>query len=531
MVAMKGAVCTPEKLDARSKQAAELWSEIGTVAGVASALGISRSTARRALRDAGVDLHADPKARSRGPRVFLLTAAQDSTPHHDGFWQNLLAYAKHRKAEILVGGFTYQKGLFEDHNVVRNVFDRTIAPYLVPEKRELAPGLIWCGHANILPTAARPVSGWDTLTGPEAWGIIPHAKIQLLSVPVMPGDPPKQIITTGVVTHPNYVARNAGQKAEFHHTIGAAVVELGTDGRFWVRQLAASGGGSFQDLDTLVTDGQVSTGHRVEAITWGDIHHEQLDPQVAAHSFGIGDDAPKTSMLDALRPRHQFFHDLIDFRRRNHHNRDDAQFRTRIHSEGENVEDEIAGCVEFLRRTQREWAQSVVIESNHDTALAKWLKDTTAAGDSENAYYWHRLNADWHDAIRAGKAETFNIVEHALRAADDLGLPDITFVPEGQSYRICQSSSAPIECGLHGHYGANGSRGSLTGMARIAPKVNIAHSHTPGILEGSYQTGVSGRLDMIYNTRGPTAWTHAHIITYPTGKRTIVTLRDGLWRA
>jgi hypothetical protein len=32
-------------------------------------------------------------------------------------------------------------------------------------------------------------------------------------------------------------------------------------------------------------------------------------------------------------------------------------------------------------------------------------------------------------------------------------------------------------------------------------------------------------------TKGPSNWTHSHIVTYTNGKRTIVTIYNGKWRA
>jgi len=58
-----------------------------------------------------------------------------------------------------------------------------------------------------------------------------------------------------------------------------------------------------------------------------------------------------------------------------------------------------------------------MIESNHDAALAKWLKDSEGALDPHNAYYWHDLNADWQRAIRDNVVD-FNIVRQGMRKGD-----------------------------------------------------------------------------------------------------------------
>ena len=104
------------------------------------------------------------EAQGASTRVVLLTAAQDDTDFYEADLVNLQAYAAHRGAEIRMGGFTYQKGLFEDHRVASGVFRKELVPYLSPEVVQLAPRLIWYGKANILPTAADPLTGWDTQT-------------------------------------------------------------------------------------------------------------------------------------------------------------------------------------------------------------------------------------------------------------------------------------------------------------------------------------------------------------------------------
>ena len=86
-----------------------------------------------------------------------------------------------------------------------------------------------------------------------------------------------------------------------------------------------------------------------------------------------------------------------------------------------------------------------------------------------------------------------------------------------------------IECGMHGHYGPNGSRGSAKNMRRIGVKSIIGHSHTPAIEEGCYQVGTSTRLSRGY-THGPSSWLNTHCVIYPNGKRTLINIIDGKWR-
>lgn len=524
---------------------------------IARIMGRSRSTVqgwRRYLDrepNAGpVKVRSDPKpvnqdaerqklpvfspAQPKDSQVFLLTAAQDQTEVHQPFLENLKAYAAHRNAQILIGGFTYQKGLFEDHSVDAGIFDQAVVPFLQPTVIDLVPrALTWFGKANILPTASDPLSGWDTQTR-EAWTIMPHAKIALKTIPTMPGRRPKQIMSTGVVTKENYVQRNAGQKAEFHHTIGATVVEVSSDGAFFCRQISADRDGGFQDLDIRVRHGRVSIGHRIESITFGDVHTEVIDPLMARHAWGFapGDvRAMDGNMLDALRPLTWFVHDSYDFTARSHHTRNDPHERARLlHNGHDSVRDGIRLASILLGQIRRDFGQLIHVASNHNMHMDGWLKDTKAAGDPVNAGYWHRLNAIWHEAIEQGAGGRFLIHEEALRAESFDRLDGVRFLHEGESFSICQGV-APIECGLHSHVGPRGARGSLTNLANVVERVNIAHGHAPGIKNGAYRAGTLGRRDLLFATKGPGDWQPASILTYETGKRTIVThWDDGRWR-
>lgn len=102
---------------------------------------------------------------------------------------------------------------------------------------------------------------------------------------------------------------------------------------------------------------------------------------------------------------------------------------------------------------------------------------------------------------------------------------DLKFLRTDESFVV-----KGIECGQHGHNGAGGSRGNIQQFRRQGVKFNIGHSHAAGIKDGVYQAGVSGKLDMGYNVGG-SAWSHSHIITYQNGKRAIITLKNGKWRA
>jgi hypothetical protein len=392
---------------------------------------------------------------------------------------------------------------------------------------------MFCGEMNTNPTAVNPLSGFEVYTR-DKWGIFPHAKIQLQAVATAKFAPTKQLMTTGCVTLVNYVQKKAGIKAGFHHQIGAVLVELMSDGSFYCRHLVADSihedGGGFYDLDRRIENGEVTTGHRVEALNYGDIHHEKLDPTVALTTWGYDTETGKTisdnTLLDRLQPRHQFFHDLSDFSPRNHHNIKDPHFLFANYRAGtDNVEEALMGCSSFLHETQRDFCNSVVVQSNHDNALLRWLKEVDYRQDPVNALFFLECQTSIYRQLADGVSSP-PIFEQVLRDFQPAALNGVKFVSEDDSYMICGN----IECAMHGHLGANGARGNPRHYTRMGSKSNTGHTHSPQIVDGAYVAGVSGSLDMGYN-RGLSSWDHSHIVTYANGARAILTMMEGRWYA
>ena len=447
-------------------------------------------------------------------RRFVITSAQNNTHVHRGFLNALYQFCQHRQAELLVSTFVYNKNGFQngqkdDENIY---YDPELVPFIIDESAELADGLVFCGELNILPTASNPLSGFDTYNG-EASCIVPHAKVALQSVPTMKHRPAKMLYTTGAVTQRNYIQKKSGQKAEFHHVFGALLVEVDADGDWFCRQLIANDDGVFCDLhEEFGPDGVREAA--VEAVNWGDIHVGKL-PEGGEHVI--------VDILDTLKPKRQFVHDVLDFEVRNHHAIKDKFHWARMFTDGkDSVLDEIVEVGEFLNFMGREWCETVVVESNHDLALTRWLRETHTDFDPVNGEFYHLANARMYQGIRE-RDDNFQVMRWALESYGP-PLVNVTFLAEDDSYVVKE-----IEFGMHGHLGPNGARGNPNNLKKVGTKANIGHVHSATIVDGVYAAGVAADLDMGYN-KGPSSWSHSHIITYSNGKRAIVTCRGDKWR-
>lgn len=475
----------------------------------------------------------------REVRRFILTSAQDGTVLNTPFLDNLEAYRdwlqQYGSCEIMVAGYTYGKALFEEHAKTAVAWPDRIKSYIVSERIRIADKIDFCGEMNTLPTNENPLSGFHTYTQ-DRWGIFPHAKVQLVSVPTQKHLPSKQIMTTGSITKPNYVMKRAGIKASFHHVYGAVLVEIDQQGRFFCRHLISDDTGTFYDLDREVKDKRVTRGHRLASLTPGDIHVAQIDPDVSRGTFGFWPTDVKNAegrriwkttddtLIGKLRPEHIFIHDVSDFRARNHHSIGDPHDRFSLYVNGvESVANELSEVAMFLSSLKWADAKIVVVESNHDEALEKWLKTAEYRYDPVNAEFFLEAQLAKYRSIRQ-KIAGFSIFAHVMQNFfSPWKCKDVVFLREDESYIVDD-----VENANHGHRGPNGARGSIDGLKKIACKQTVGHSHTCAIADGLYVSGTTSKMDLGYNL-GASSWSHTHVGQYQSGKRVMLTFQGAAW--
>lgn len=514
----------------------------GGIRPAARALGMPESTLRVKLRDYAPGVpehgfvprpeemtptHTDEKGVETvdrtdrpAPRRFIVTSAQNNCPVHEPFLQNLEALAREVDAEILVGYTIYDRAGYR--GVVREGgyrpnrsiwWDQRTRKYAANHRHRLHRRLAFCGELDVLATAKKPLSGLQSYCGRSSI-LVPHNRFAMQIVPSRKGQMPKEMHTTGSVTRPKFVQRKTGQVAQFHHVLGALLVEVAENGYFYVHHLNAEEDGSFYWLDMHVVDGWVRSRTRpLAALIAGDIHAEKM------HWENFLD---LKEVVKWAEPEKVILHDLIDFTSRNHHNIKDPVFR--VNQQHRTVWEDLVAGQDVLKSVKEivPQAEVVVARGNHDEALEKWIKTTDWRDDPQNAETYlslalHMVRAA--DLYMSGNAPPLLAwaIDARRKLATWLG-PDDSFELHG------------IECGMHGHYGANGARGSTAHFARLGFRTFTAHSHTPAIVDGAYTVGVAGNLDLGYN-KGPSSWMHTHGIIYPTGKRAFLHVKGGAWRA
>jgi hypothetical protein len=473
---------------------------------------------------------------------FIFTCAQNDTALHKPVFENLKALKAHfnkdkrvESASLHVARITYiHSGLGDVGNKdyvtqrkARRLYEDKMsyppetAAYWSDERCQIAPGLVWCGEVNILPTAVHPLNGFESYTGRKS-GIFPHTKITMQSIPSMADEATKFNYTTGACTVRNYIQRKAGLKADFHHSYGALIVEVDSKGNWWCRQLSAQDDGTMYDLDLKVQDGVVTKGSFIDSIVWGDVHAAIVDKNVADLCW-----FRKDNLLDKYKPKRQFLHDVLDFHARSHHEiKNPMKMFERFVEGQDDVGEEVKMVGMFVEQCERDDIDTIVVNSNHDRHLGRWLNDQDARFDYTNVEFWAQMWVSCTEIIRDGKKPNY------LRVGLDLAgySGNAIILEQDESYIICPDDSGGIECGLHGDDGPNGSRGSPTAFARMGRKMVTAHSHQAGINDGVYTVGTNSILRPDY-VAGPSSWSHTFCVIYENGKRALLTIWDGRERA
>lgn len=432
----------------------------------------------------------------KAPKVeagtFIVFSVQNNAPICAPAMATARMLARHLDAELLPVSCTYKVDMDNDH---ANDLAITCQP---------AP--VWLGTDGILvlggdviPTHKKPVNNAKLMSGDRVLTLIPHVKQQAESLARMKGQPERWAVSTGTLCLPRYRAGRAGSEASADHTIGFTVVH--PDGRFDQVALNFAGQGYYRGLP--INEFGFADPMGGTALVLGDIHAEKLDERVFADAVQLAAEVAAD---------HVVLHDLLDFTSRNHHNRGSGLFLAS--QMGRTVSDDIvsAGDVLALLLEQTE-ATIVVVNSNHDRALDRWLEEADPRQDPVNLPLWCDLQKPRYQMALQSQKDSQIPLERALRlVCKHLDFSRIVFLDRDQSYQV-----NGVELGHHGDCGINGARGGYTAFERLGGCYVIGHSHS-GYKNGKRVAvaGVTGSFDMGYNV-GASSWSHSHVVVTPDG--------------
>ncbi len=451
----------------------------------------------------------------KGLRKFVVTAAQDTTRPYMPFFESLKTYCKAEGAELIIIPVHYKNiSLYTGNQEYRKKWNSELEPYLIDTKVTLPGGILLMGNIKVQATAANPLEGMQSIGGDKTT-IFGHSQLGMEPVATPLHKKPKRMYTTGAVTRKNYSETKAGAKAEFHHVFGALVVEIDKGKRAFMRQLNADADGCFYDLDKHYTPDKVTGGHRALSLTTGDEHVKWMLPNVKKATY-----TGKGSIAEIMRPCFIARHDVFDAYSISHHHEKDPLVQYRKYAKGwGNAQTELDQVADHINETTPPDCTNLIVASNHHDHLKKWLDRANANTDHQNAHLILELQKLMREAVDGGK----NPDPFELYLARRIKV-DVDFLDRNTPYLL-----KGVDLSQHGDVAVNGSRGSAKALANTTHKMTIGHSHTARICKSVYQTGASAGV--LEYQRGLSTQSNTHILQYLSGKRTLIDIINGRWRA
>jgi transposase len=158
---------------------------------------------------------------------FIITWAQNNTPVHTKFLKNIEKYAEFIEADIhvIAGRYKNPTSVWTNQQESEECWDDKVVKYLDANRHDIHKYVSILSDIKIPPTAVNPMTGMQALSGVNSC-VFGSPKVQMEMIPVLDGNAPKMMLTTGSVTMQNYTDSKSGKVGEFHHTFGFVVVEI-----------------------------------------------------------------------------------------------------------------------------------------------------------------------------------------------------------------------------------------------------------------------------------------------------------------
>lgn len=453
------------------------------------------------------------KDSARDFKRFIVTTAVTGCSVHEGFLESIKTYCERNEAKLLVlpctdpaaqGGFDLDARVGRENVVLNDL--------------RLNSNLFVCS-IQLSAKQIDPTTGLARIGQRNGTFIYASPKQRLKFISVSNVKWPHAEMTTGAITTPDYtpnkkrpfwyMSHRTAYIANNDHVMGAIIVEIQDDKRFHFRQVQADSNGSFCDLGDFY-QGKKVVRMDADSLVIGDLHSGETDESALQGNKEV---AAK------VKARKLFVHDGFNGLSINHHEKD-RQIRLAQLADG--------GLLSLKREIQKyaedldylaSWKgveRLIIVKSNHDVFLDRWLEDGRYAKDPHN----YSLGVE----LASKAVKGINPLKYAVEEVGKVkSRKKIQWLSLDEDYKI-----ARIQLGAHGHKGPNGAMGNINGMEMAYGLSVTGHAHTPAILRGAWQVGTTSRLKLSYN-EGPSSWVHCSCIVYPNGMRQLINFFDGQW--
>lgn len=456
---------------------------------------------------------------AKGANRFIITTAVTDTPVHKLFLKSLKSYCKVNKAILLI--LPCSDKSFTEESILDPILDNE---FIVGKDLSLNKNI----HIRQIQLSARmvdPSTGLDRLSQRDGGFIYASPKQRLKFIANSANKLPHPIMTTGAVTLPkyndsNYMSKRTAYIAKNDHVLGAVIVELDENNIYYFRQVQAEPKtGNFIDLGKVYSSDDTVKQVDCEAFILGDYHAGEHDLETKQ---------VWKEVCSEITVKNLVLHDSFNGKYHNHHDTFKTITRAKLaEADRISLEDELS-ILNTELNDMCTWINGrlVIVKSNHDEVLARYLQEARYINDPTNLRFASQLVApmiDGTDPLVYGLANIDKLSNKPVAKLKQQS--KILFLERDESFKI-----AGIELGVHGDIGANGSRGGNLGIFEKAyGACIIGHSHSCEILRDVWRVGTTSQMRLDY-TSGASSWTHSSCLVYRNGSRQMIHNINGKWK-
>jgi hypothetical protein len=461
---------------------------------------------------------AEIKARKR----VILTSAVAGAPVNRAFLASLLNYAKKKDAVVLIYPQNMQTTGLDP------VLTNTPGVFVITHHISLSPWMR-INRIKLIAKMRDPLMGLERLGLRGQTQIVGAPQARVKTVATIDNILyPHKLVSTGAITDPNYkgekyIQGRTDELADEDHFMGALVLErsggvdsltgLSMSGNYHMRHIEfipeKSG---FSDLGSFYSTDSV-TPIRPEVLVLGDIHVGCTDQKLLA---------TLRDQIFKLRPKYVVLHDVLDGHSVSAHDAKKLITLAQKARTGQlNLRTELKQVVAFINSLLDIDSQLkvIVVPSNHDFWLTRWLQEGRFMQDNENREVGVRL--------AAAMVDNQDPLEHALKAYGVSNDRRMIFLKVGEQYKT--DTANRVELGLHGHAGANGGRASLKTVRAATERAVYGHSHTYGRINGTVNVGTLTYRVLPYSKEGVSSWVQSLALVDEFGSIQVLEFQDGQW--
>ena len=422
---------------------------------------------------------------SQNKKVIVSTVFSGEEYDEDAFVL-LKGMAKHLNADLrLLYVHTSKNKRFTEEQLDE------LDPYLVQDLTFTLDEHAICKSVNIRSSCKRPLTNLEKLSDHYKLIVVSSAKQQCKILPYDTNETFKIAYSTGTISKFDYKNTLTAYVDMRFNKCGAVLLEFNDTLQRYLPRNIEIVNNEIYDGDTIyyIDGDKVKTKKTtVDAMVLGDLHLPEEDFVSVMTSV---------AQINRYKPKNVLIGDWCSFNSINHHEAN--RYLNKVMYYQQSLESELSESIEKLNKLvdMTEDCDFLIIHSNHDEFLNKWLNSGEMVKDKTNAV----IGCELFSSL-AKRENPYFYYELNSR---------IKFLKKGENYSV-----NGVVLSNHGHVGLCGSRANSMTYVKTYTKSVTGHTHSPKIEDSNYTVGTCSKINLTY-TDHLSNWAFANALVHKNG--------------